>query len=565
MNYARLFPLGLLAAGLFLTLPAPASAAPPPVGAVAPDFTLTTPSGAPIKLSGLRGKIVVLNFFATWCPPCRAETPDLIHTSAQYAKRGVVFLGVDSKEPGDLVLQFAAAKGVDFPLVLDSDGKVDELYDVRAIPTTYIIGRDGRIQYSQVDQLEGAVISGALNDVIAGRIPNESVLARRFATTAADAGNQIQALVAAGTAARQKGDVKSAFLAAIHAIDIGTAANKKLDDLQAADGSSSINYFTSSLQRDAMGIELARAYELRAAVKPRAAKTASDLEQAAMLRGQQAEDEERFADAEALYKKAALLAPHDTKPLDGVFLAAYEQRDYNTAEAAAAAEARIAPKDPESWLTVAAAYNSLERYDDALRAEGSALALAVIDYSRHLPKKYAAHDASYEVGRVFLKTARTALLAHNADLAAFLLPNSPLIAPGTIVAQQAQEQYAALSPQPIYVAVSGSDKAAAPASQQASLWVLVRNGAAAPRTVHLAAVNVPKKWVLSFCYERVCDPYKSDITLAANESRKVELRVVPLSPTNGPWRMQLQPSGVDQLNVDVDARTQKASIAVLAS
>ena len=93
----------------------------------------------------------------------------------------------------------------------------------------------------------------------------------------------------------------------------------------------------------------------------------------------------------------------------------------------------------------------------------------------------------------------------------------------------------------------------------------MRNGAAAPRTIHLAAVNVPKKWVLSFCYEKVCDPYKSDVSLAANESRKVELRVVPLSPTGGPWNMHVQPGGVDQMNVDVNAKTQKTSIAVLAS
>lgn len=565
MNCARLFPLGILIISLLATSVSPASAAPPAVGAHAPDFALATPSGATIKLSDLRGKIVVLNFFATWCPPCRAETPDLIKTSSQYLKRGVVFLGVDKREPADLVTQFAAAKGVEFPLVLDTDGKVDELYDVRAIPTTYIIGRDGRIQYRQVDQLEGVVLAGALSDVIAGRMPNESALARRFGAMAAEAGAQIRALVATGTAAQKKGDVNGAFLASLQAIDAGVAANKKLDDLQVADGSSSINYFTSSLQRDAMGIELARAYELRAALKPHAVKTASDLEQAAMLRGQQAEDEERFGDAEALYKRAAALAPRDTKPLDGVYLAAYELRDYDSASAAAAAETRIAPNDPESWLTLAAAYNSLKRYDDALRAEGSALALAAIEYARNVPKKYAAHDSAYEVGRVFLKTARTAILAGDTDLATILLPNSPIIAPGTIVAQQAQEQYAALSPQPVYVAISGSDKAAGAASQQASLWLLVRNGAAAPRTVHLAAVNVPKKWVLSFCYARVCDPYKSDISLAANETRKVELRVVPLTSTGGPWNMRLEPGGVDQMNVDVSAPAQKASIAVLAS
>jgi len=555
----------LLFASLLFALGAPATAAPPAVGSRAPDFSLATPGGTTMKLSALRGKIVVVNFFATWCPPCRAETPDLISASAGFARRGVVFLGVDSREPGDLVAQFAAAKGINYPIVLDRDGAVDELYDVRAIPTTYIVGRDGRITYRQVDQLEGSVIASALDDVIAGRMPNESPLAQQFAATAQLAQAQIRTLVSAAAAALARRDVNAALVSSVQAINVGVAANKKLDDLQAGDGSSSINYFTSAQERDAMGVDLARAYELRVSAKPHAPTAKSDLEQAALLRGQQAEDEERFTEAEALYKKAAALAPRDTKALDGVYLAAFELRDYATAAAAAAAETRIAPKDPESWLTLASANNSLKHYDDALSAEASALALATIDYSRHLPTKYRAHDAAYEVGRVFLKMARTAILAGNPNLAALLLPNSPIITPGTIVAQQAEEQYAALSPQPVYVAVSGPDKAAAPASEQASLWLLVRNGAAAPRTVHLAAVNVPKRWVLSFCYEKVCDPYKSDVTLAANESRKVELRVVPLSPTGGPWDMHLRPDGVDQMDVDVNAKTQKASIAVLAS
>jgi len=70
--------------------------------------------------------------------------------------------------------------------------------------------------------------------------------------------------------------------------------------------------------------------------------------------------------------------------------------------------------------------------------------------------------------------------------------------------------------------------------------------------------------VLSFCYEKVCDPYKSDVSVAANSTRRVELRVVPLSPIKGMWNMTLHPGGVDQMDVNVDG-TAKASITVLAS
>jgi cytochrome c biogenesis protein CcmG/thiol:disulfide interchange protein DsbE len=549
-----------------LLCPHPALAASPPVGQIAPDFSLQTTGGKTVKLSDLRGKVVVVNFFATWCPPCRAETPDLVSSSAAYTPRNVVFLGVDGKEASPLVQEFAAAKGIAYPIVLDLDGKVNELYDVRAIPTTFVVGRDGRIVYRQVDQLSGAVLASALNDVLAGRTPNESPLGKRFATIAAAATQSVNALVAQANAAQATHDKAVALAAASHAIDAGVAANKKLDDLQSADDQSAINYYTSTQQRDTLGVALASAYMVRSQIRmagsklPPAGAARNDIEQADLLLGQRAEDQERFAQAENYYKQAAVLAPKDTKALDGIYLAAYELRDYATSADAALTEARIAPTDPESWLTLASAYNSLKRYDDAIQAEQTALALAGVDYANHPRKKHAA----YEVGRVFLKMGRTSILAGKNDIAGLYLATSSTMAPGTIVAQQADEQFAALSPQPVYVAVSGSDNVATNGSQPAKLWVTVRNDAATTRMVHLAAMNVPKKWVLSFCYDKVCDPYKSDVSLAPNSTRRVELQVVPLSPVKGKWNMTLHPGGVDQMDVNVDG-TAKASITVLAS
>jgi cytochrome c biogenesis protein CcmG/thiol:disulfide interchange protein DsbE len=538
-----------------------ALAAAPAVGSLAPDFSLQTAAGKPLRLSDLRGKVVVLNFFATWCPPCRAETPDLVSTAAAYGARGVTFVGVDVKESAQLVQEFAGAKGVAYTVVLDSDGKVNDSYDVRAIPTTYVIGRDGRILYRQVDQLSGIVLASAINDALAGRVANESALGQKFAATAIDGAHVVSADLARAKTAQAAHDKASAVAAAGQAIEAGVAANKKLDDLQSSDDQSAINFWLSSQQRDALGVQLAQAYQLRAQLQPSAKTTSGDLEHGALLLGQKAEDEERFVQAESYYKQAAVYDPKDTQADDGIYLAAYEQRDYATSRAAAETETQIAPKDPESWLTLASALNSLKQYDDALAAERTALILATLNYADHPLKKHAA----YEVGRVFLKTGRTQIMAGKDDDAKLSLATSSILAPGTIVAQQSDEQLAALSPQPVYVAISGSDNVATNGTAPAKLWVTVRNAASQTRMVHLAAVNVPKKWVLSFCYDKVCDPYKSDVSLGPNSTRRVELQMVPLSPIQGSWHMTLQPGGVDQMDVNVDGHAAKASVTVLAS
>src|ERR1022692_4198435 len=80
-----------------------ALAAAPAPGVSAPTFSLPLVGGGSVDLAGLRGHVVVVNFFATWCPPCRAETPDLISASGAFAPRGVTFVGVDVKESAQLV------------------------------------------------------------------------------------------------------------------------------------------------------------------------------------------------------------------------------------------------------------------------------------------------------------------------------------------------------------------------------------------------------------------------------------------------------------------------------
>jgi thiol-disulfide isomerase/thioredoxin len=129
---------------------APLSTAPSPrEGFLAPDFTLDTLDGGKTTLSELRGKVVVINFWATWCLPCRVETPALERSYEQYKDSGVVILGVNLTDQ-DLIGEvnsFVQEFELTYPILLDGDGRVSSiLYQVRGLPTTFFVNREGVIR-----------------------------------------------------------------------------------------------------------------------------------------------------------------------------------------------------------------------------------------------------------------------------------------------------------------------------------------------------------------------------------------------------------------------------------
>jgi peroxiredoxin len=111
----------------------------------APSFTLKDLNGEEVKLEDHRGKIVFLNFWATWCPPCRDEMPSMEKLYTEFKDRDFTMLAVDLREGTKKVRAFKERFKLNFPILLDYDGRVGLRYGVRSIPTTYLIDREGYV------------------------------------------------------------------------------------------------------------------------------------------------------------------------------------------------------------------------------------------------------------------------------------------------------------------------------------------------------------------------------------------------------------------------------------
>src|ERR1700756_3548388 len=129
----------------------------------APDFTLEKLNGGNLKLSDLRGKAVLLNFWATWCGPCKIETPWLVEMQSQYGNQGLQVVGVAMDDSGkDEISKFAKDMGVNYPVLLGKEAVGDEYGGVPALPESFFIGRDGKI----VDKIIGLKGKAEIEDSI---------------------------------------------------------------------------------------------------------------------------------------------------------------------------------------------------------------------------------------------------------------------------------------------------------------------------------------------------------------------------------------------------------------
>lgn len=136
----------------------------PNSNSVAPDFSLQTYDGKTVHLADLRGKTVVVNFWASWCVPCRDEQPILNGLAKQYADKDVVFVGVNIQDKSADALAYLQELGVGYPVVVDPNGAVYINYGVVAVPETYVITPQGTIKRKFAEPIQGPELAAVLEE-----------------------------------------------------------------------------------------------------------------------------------------------------------------------------------------------------------------------------------------------------------------------------------------------------------------------------------------------------------------------------------------------------------------
>ena len=132
----------------------------------APDFTLTDINGQPLRLADYKGKVVLLDFWATWCAPCRSEIPRFVAWQKQYGPQGLQVIGLSMDDDSKPVPAFMQQFGIDYPVALGDAKLADQYGGVLGLPVTFVIGRDGQIYHKHIGLTDMALLEGEIKQLL---------------------------------------------------------------------------------------------------------------------------------------------------------------------------------------------------------------------------------------------------------------------------------------------------------------------------------------------------------------------------------------------------------------
>jgi len=495
---------------------APAALTGPQVGQPAPAFDLTTIDGKHVSLDTYRGKTLVLNVWATWCPPCRQEMPDLIRSAPKLAKEGVALLGVDTTEEAPIVRAYASAKGVPYPQAIAADKAFATAYDIQYFPTTFVIDPQGVVRARYVDVLGTAQLAALVAAAQAGRNAEiVSPLQAKIDATIADPSIVFD------------GDPSAVLANAKKAADAIDAAEKLLDESDSAKGNS-----TDLLRTHA---EEAVLRDRAIAALAQAGPAVGDKVLLPRLRGDAARDRELWDDAIAEYRSVLAVDPKNEDALSGIAAAAYnlDRRDLEVETDMQLAA--LEPADVGTLVSLARAQDKAGKTADAYATFDRAIAAGKADVEAHpgkaLPIRMLAWAHLY-AGRAYAADGDAARA--RAEFEQMLAWTQKLPAGDArhdMYLEEGQEALVALGLTDRSGAASvslapwtGSDL---PGSIPNTIKYRLAVAGAAGKTVALTTSGVPKGWVASFCSDKVCAPFKTTVSIPESGVKIVEFQLVP--------------------------------------
>lgn len=465
-------------------------------GAGAPPFSLPTIDGKRVALQDFRGKTLVINTWATWCPPCRQETPDMIAAYKQLHASDVVFLGIDSSEDPALVRTFVASKGVGWQQALDPQHSFADAYGVEYIPTTFVIDPNGIVRARFTDVMTPSLLRSFIASARAGKNVVVTSALQRKIDTMLDPSRQPS--LAAAVATVNKADA---------------IVNNDTDPQK-------------GLIADLVRTHSEEAALLDAALSKygNVAKSRGDHVLVSRARGDAASAQLRWNEAIAAYDAALALDPKNPDLLESLAFASSSAKDYAGEAVAYQRLTALRPNDPVALLELALAYSKRADYDRSLATFARALEAAKaaplrkqanihLYYGRTLVKAGRPEQARAE----FAKVTQVALRLPKTDerYALFL--------------ETAQEATAALSERSETTAISlapwtGVDL---PTSSTGTFKYRLALTGKSGRDVALHTGPLPKHWIASFCTDRICAPFKTTITLPDWGVSVIEFQLIP--------------------------------------
>jgi thiol-disulfide isomerase/thioredoxin/predicted Zn-dependent protease len=506
-----------------------------PVGSAAPPIRGTTLAGTPLATGATAGKVTILNFWASWCPPCRAETGDLNAAYRKLHAPDVTFLGIDTTETAPIVKTFLSAKSVPYPTAL-AGPDVYNAYGIAYIPTTIVIDAHGIVRARWVGGVAPAQVARYIAAARAGR--NAAFVSPVQA--------QIDALLAPsrynfrGTAAQRNAAVAAMMGAFEKANTLEEKNPTAVDDERMQLESGTVRIAAGIAMRDGAATKAERAKGL-----------------AVLAQGYG--DQNRWADAAATDRAALALQPDNAMLVSALSIAYYRLHDYPAMIAQAKRYIALKPGDGDGWSDLGLAYQRTRHFAAAVPAYVRSIALLKATAAK-TPTQWTiadVADTALDLANVYVTLGDVANTR-----ATFALANTygdRLDAQGKYqnlkrnVKERTQEGLIAVAlaggngkPVLSIAPWTGPDL---PGSVASTLKYRLIVASAADAAVTLHAAGLARDWVASFCADGLCSPEQVSFHAPPSGVKTYEFQLVPPETGARPGTVRISAAGGNTVTV----------------